>query len=257
MANSSAGKPGLVSITKKILMAVTGLALCVFLVLHLFGNTLLLFGPTAFNNYAHILMTWPPLVYIFEIGLAALFLIHAYEGVQVFLNNKKARGQGYEVQTWAKTKNKASRKSVSSTSMIFTGVVILVFLVLHVGHFKFAGFGQLQTHEAPLSGIALGVAGGVATTDTGEHPAKQMHDLYRLVHEEFKKPVILILYLLCMIALGLHLNHAIYSASQTMGVNNKKWEKPIWLVGRAFTLVIAGGFFLLPIILFFKPLPSP
>ena len=75
MANPLIGKPGLVSITKKILMSVTGLLLCVFLVLHLLGNTLLLFGNVAFNNYAHLLMTWPPIVWAMEIGLAALFFI--------------------------------------------------------------------------------------------------------------------------------------------------------------------------------------
>ncbi len=96
MANVSGGKSGLLSITKKILMAVTGLLLCVFLVLHLLGNTLLLFGNVAFNNYAHILMTWPPLVWAMEIGLAALFLLHAYEGIVVYLGNKAARPVGYE-----------------------------------------------------------------------------------------------------------------------------------------------------------------
>src|SRR5436190_24217098 len=118
MANVSGGRPGLVSITKKILMAVTGLLLCVFLVLHLLGNTLLLFGNVAFNNYAHLLMTFPPIVWAMEIGLAALFLIHAYEGIVVFLGNKAARPQGYEVQQWTRAKSTRSRKSTSSTTMI-------------------------------------------------------------------------------------------------------------------------------------------
>ena len=77
MANPLIGKPGLVSITKKILMSVTGLLLCVFLVLHLLGNTLLLFGNVAFNNYAHLLMTFPPIVWAMEIGLAPVFLTRA------------------------------------------------------------------------------------------------------------------------------------------------------------------------------------
>jgi len=270
MANNAGGKPGLVSITKKILMAFTGLALCVFLVLHLIGNLLLLFPSGdgsrgyVFNRYAHLLMTWPPLVYAFSLGIIALFLIHAYEGVVVARGNKKARPQGYEVSTWAKTKSERSRKSVSSTTMLTTGVIILVFTFLHIGHFKFNKFGTVKEYEthvsaprADVSKAAIGVtaAAAVATENPAESEAV-MRDLARLVIEEFKNPIIVILYVLCMIALGLHLNHAIYSASQTIGVNNRKWEKPIWTFGKLFTLVIAGGFVLLPIIIFlFVPLP--
>ncbi|HEY0073076.1 MAG TPA: succinate dehydrogenase cytochrome b subunit [Abditibacteriaceae bacterium] len=259
MANVAGGKPGLVSITKKILMAVTGLLLCVFLVLHLLGNTLLLFGNVAFNNYAHILMTWPPLVYAMEIGLLALFLIHAYEGVVVYRGNKAARPQGYEQKHWTKEKSNASRKSVSSTTMIWTGIVILVFMFLHVGHFKFNKFWTIKEYETDVSGIALGVTGaGAAATESPAEAQHQMRDLYRLVHEEFHNPIVVVLYLLCMIALGLHLNHAIFSATQTLGANNKRWEKYIWFVGRAFTFIVAGGFFLLPILMWLRPLnPTP
>lgn len=254
MANVSGGKPGLVSITKKILMAVTGLLLCVFLVLHLLGNTLLLFGNVAFNNYAHILMTWPPLVYAMETGLAALFLLHAYEGIVVFLGNKAARPVGYQTQHWTKEKSNASRKSTSSTTMIVTGVIILVFLFLHVGHFKFNKFWTIEEYKTDVSGIALGVTGGAAAaTESAPEARHQMRDLYKLVADEFHNPVVVVLYLLCMIALGLHLNHAIFSATQTLGANNKRYEKAIWFVGRAFTFIIAGGFFLLPILMYMRP----
>ena len=256
MATSTVGKPGLVSITKKILMAVTGLLLCVFLVLHLLGNTLLMFGNVAFNNYAHLLMTWPPLVWAMEIGLAALFLLHAYEGIIVFLANKAARPIGYQTRHWTKEKSNASRKSTSSTTMIVTGSIILIFLILHVGHFKFNKFWTADEYQTDVSGIALGLGGGAAVaTDSPQQAHHQMRDLYRLVSEEFHKPIIVILYLLAMLALGLHLNHAIFSATQTLGANNKRWEKAIWFAGRAFTFVIAGGFFLLPILMFLRPLP--
>ncbi len=254
MATLSGSKPGLLSITKKILMAVTGLLLCIFLVLHLLGNTLLLFGNVAFNNYAHLLMTWPPLVWAMETGLAALFLLHAYQGLMVFLNNKAARPVGYETQKWTKEKSNASRKSTSSTTMIVTGIIILVFLFLHVGHFKFNKFWTVDEYKTDVSGIALGVTGGAAAaTNSSQEAHNQMRDLYRLVSEEFHKPVVVVLYLLAMIALGLHLNHAIFSATQTLGANNKRWEKAIWFVGRAFTFVVAGGFLLLPILIFLRP----
>lgn len=259
MANVSGNKTGLVSITKKILMAVTGLLLCVFLVLHLLGNTLMLFGNVAFNNYAHLLMTWPPLVWAMEIGLAALFLLHAYEGIVVFLGNKAARPTDYASKHWTKEKSNASRKSTSSTTMIVTGSIILIFLFLHVGHFKFNKFWTVKEYETDVSGIALGLGGGAAAATNSPTEARaQMRDLYRLVSEEFHKPIVVILYLLAMIALGLHLNHAIFSATQTLGANNKKYEKAIWFVGRAFTFVIAGGFFLLPILMYLRPLtPTP
>ena len=243
MANDSPSAPGLTSIAKKLLMAVTGLLLCVFLVLHLVGNTLLLFGSAAFNNYAHVLMTWPPLVLAMELGLLALFLIHAYEGITVHLANKAARPQGSEVHTAAKTKNAVSRKSASSTTMIWTGIVILVFMVAHVGHFKFNKFWTVKEYETPTTGLAKGLSGG--------EPAN-MRDLYRLVSEEFHNPVVVVVYLLCMVALGLHLKHAIFSATQTLGANNRRNEKLIRFIGLAFTIVVAGGFFLLPILMFFR-----
>ncbi len=122
----------------------------------------------------------------------------------------------------------------------------MIFLFLHVGHFKFNKFWTVKEYETDVSGIALGVTGGAAAaTESAQEAHSQMRDLYRLVSEEFHNPVVVILYLLAMIALGLHLNHAIFSATQTLGANNKRYEKAIWFAGRAFTFVVAGGFFLL------------
>ena len=137
--------------------------------------------------------------------------------------------------------------------MIATGIIILVFLFLHVGHLKFNKFWTADEYKTDLSGVALGITGAAATTaETPGQAQHQMRDLYRLVSEEFHNPIVVGLYVFCMIALGLHLNHAIYSASQTLGVNSKRWEKGIWFVARVFTFVVAGGFILLPIVIFFR-----
>src|SRR5690606_37303860 len=117
-------------VTKKIVMAITGLGLCLFLVGHLAGNLLLLFPANQyawFNIYATTLNKIPVLPLI-ELGLAAMFLLHAYEGVMVWRQNKSARPVEYQGgRHWTKEKSKKSRKTTSSTTMMVTGLNIIIF----------------------------------------------------------------------------------------------------------------------------------
>src|SRR5688500_9494285 len=125
------------AVGKKVVMAVTGLALCIYLVAHLAGNLLLLLGRgEVFNTYASYLHQIPFLLLI-ELGLLAIFLIHAYDALRLTLENKKARPVDYEVKRWARQKSERSRKSTASTTMMVTGTIILLFTVLHVLHFKY------------------------------------------------------------------------------------------------------------------------
>src|SRR3712207_3787752 len=122
------------TVGKKILSALTGLLLCGFLVGHLGGNLLILWSREAFNAYSHHLITFPLLIPI-ELGLLALFLAHAYMGARVYMENKKARPVEYHSRQW--TRSERSRKSVGSTTMMVTGIIVIVFLIYHIWHFKF------------------------------------------------------------------------------------------------------------------------
>ena len=110
------------SIGSKFLIALTGLFLLIFLVGHLAGNLLFIAGPDAFNHYSHNL-TSNPLVYVAEIGLVVLFVLHIFKTVGLYAGSFAARPERYAKKKWAKTKNDRSRKSLASSTMILTGLL--------------------------------------------------------------------------------------------------------------------------------------
>jgi succinate dehydrogenase / fumarate reductase cytochrome b subunit len=276
MASSSGVKPGMkmaanrisvwaTAVGKKVIMAITGLALCLYLVAHLFGNTLLLWPDTSnqykwFNGYANFLTSLPILLVV-ELGLAAIFLIHIIDGFKIWSENKAARGsQEYHYKTWARTKSDKSRKTVSSTTMMVTGIIMLLFVVLHVWHMKFYNSigpanpvvaakqsdGKLNIAETGVGELPTGQQsseGGKTPGQVGkEHGQLAEHLIF-----EFKKPYVTLLYLFCVFVVGMHLYHAVSSAFQSLGLDNGRMTWGLLWFGRIFTIVIAGGFFLIPL----------
>jgi succinate dehydrogenase / fumarate reductase, cytochrome b subunit len=208
------------SVGTKVLIAVTGLLLFAFLVLHLAGNLLFFLGPETFNAYSHALIS-NPLVIPMEIGLLAVFLLHIYQTGRMYLANRHARPEGYEVRKWA---GHTSRKSVASTTMIITGLLTALFVVIHLWQFK---FGAWYT---------------VADTD--------VRDLYRLMIEVFTNPVWVVLYVAFMVLLLLHLRHGFSSAFQSLGASDNLGRRMLQ-AGLVVALVIGGGFAVIPIIIYF------
>ncbi|MCC7177940.1 MAG: succinate dehydrogenase cytochrome b subunit [Acidobacteria bacterium] len=209
------------SIGSKILIALTGLALFVFLIGHLAGNLLFLAGPETFNEYSHKLIS-NPLVYVAEVGLLAVFFLHVAKTVAGVLTNRSARPTAYATRRWAKTKSPRSRKSLASTTMIVTGTFTALFLATHLATFKFGTFYE---------------AGGI-------------RDLYRLQLEIFSAPGYVAFYLVAMSVIFFHLWHGLSSAAQSLGVDHPQWTPRILVLGRVLSVAIAGGFFILPIYTF-------
>src|SRR5690242_13085982 len=116
------------SVGTKILIGVTGLFLFVYLVIHVAGNLIILAGPAAFNKYAYTL-EGNPLIPIIEILLLAVFLVHVYKTVKMYLGNQAARPTRY-VQK--KRAGPPSRKTLASTTMIVSGLWLLLFIIIHV-----------------------------------------------------------------------------------------------------------------------------
>jgi succinate dehydrogenase / fumarate reductase cytochrome b subunit len=116
------------SVGTKLLIGVTGLALFAYLILHLAGNALIFAGPETFNEYSHALIS-NPLILPIEIGLLALFLLHVYKAVTNYVANRAARPAGYAMKKYA---GHTSRKSVASSTMIWSGLVIFFFIIVHV-----------------------------------------------------------------------------------------------------------------------------
>jgi len=210
------------SIGSKILIALTGLGLAVFLIGHLAGNLLFLAGPEAFNNYSHSLIS-NPLIYGIEMGLLAVFFLHVAKTVAAVLANRAARPTPYAVRRWAKTKSPRSRKSLASSTMIVTGTITALFVVSHLATFKFGAY-----YEA-ASGI---------------------RDLYRLQLEVFSSPAYVVFYLLAMGVIFFHLWHGLSSAAQSLGIDHPQWTPRILVAGRLLATVIAGGFLIIPVYTF-------
>ena len=116
------------SVGTKILIGVTGFALFLYLILHIVGNALVFLGAETFNEYSHTLIS-NPLVPIIEIGLLLIFLIHIYKTVRMVVANQKARPVGYARK---KTAGPPSRKSFASSTMILSGLWLLLFVIIHV-----------------------------------------------------------------------------------------------------------------------------
>ncbi len=208
------------SLGKKYVMALSGWFLLIYLVIHLFGNSFLYVGPEAFNMYVYTL-TQSGLHYIIQVIEIVLFLgfiIHAYEGIKLSIENWKARTNRYAV------KPKDPQSTIASRTMWFTASIIFIFLVIHLQNFWY-----------------LYKSGAINQTFT----------MYDAVIETFANPVYSAIYLIAMYLLGFHLWHGFQSSFQSMGLNHSKYRSLIVWAGRIYTIIITLGFASFPIYFYF------
>jgi succinate dehydrogenase / fumarate reductase, cytochrome b subunit len=212
------------SVGTKILVALTGLGFAAFLLTHLAANLLVLVDPHGYNEYSHKLIS-NPLIYIAEAGLVVLFLVHAFKATMVTLRNREARGRGYALKRRA---GHTSRKSLASSTMIVTGIWLLLFVVVHLKTFKFGPW-----YDTPDG----------------------MRDLSRLVHEVYREPLHVAFYVLSMVVVGMHLSWGLSSAFQSMGVEHARYNGFIRGAGLAVAILMAAGFALIPVVIYFGGRP--
>lgn len=205
------------SIGKKFLMAVTGSFLLLFLIIHLVGNITLFFGPTAFNAYVSALEVVKPLIRVIELVLLAAFLVHIFNGIKLWIENKRARGVVYKVS------GSSENSTLFSRTMFLTGSIIFIFLVTHLGTF----FWRFNVHD-PM---------GFASA----------HQYYDIVVYFFRLWWYAILYVIAMIFLGYHLNHGFQSAFQTFGWNHNRYTPMIKKIGTIYAIIMVLGFASMPL----------
>jgi len=211
-------------IGRKLLMGASGLLLLAFLVVHVSGNLILFAGREPFNAYSHKLIT-NPLIYLAEIGLLVLFVAHFVSGILVTLGNRAARPARYVVKRGA---GGASHRSLSSASMILSGIFVLAFVPLHLWTFKY----------------------GPQYVASGD-PA--VRDLYRLVIEEFHEPLEVAWYVGAMLVIGMHLWHGFGSGFESLGVSGGSGLRR---VGQVLAIGITVGFIVVPIAVYFWMAPT-
>ena len=215
MLTSAVNHYFLSSIGRKQLVAVTGLLLCGFLVSHLIGNFLLLVGPDAFNIYAHKLTALGGLLYLVEAVLLVVFLVHLGLALKLNLENLKARGGA---KRYHLKKNTGRGTTFMSQTMPWTGLVLLVFIILHLLNLKFGTY-----YEVEIDGVV-------------------MRNIYKTTLEYFKSPVTTGWYVFAMICTALHTSHGFSSAFQSMGWNSGKYFKNVKRLGYLYAVLVGGGF---------------
>lgn len=219
------------TVGRKVIMGLSGLLLIGYLIIHLTANLLVFAGDGGrlLNLYGYTLHRFGPLLTLARIILAALFLFHIVSGIRVMVRNLRARSSRYAMYA---SKGGPSKMTFASRWMAITGLILLVFVPTHVAMFTFGPY-----YETEIDGIVT-------------------RDLYRLVVERFKDPVTAFSYAAVMFFLCLHLAHGFWSALQSLGALNRRWLPVAYTVGVILAILIASGFFILPIYTyFFIPMP--
>jgi succinate dehydrogenase / fumarate reductase cytochrome b subunit len=195
-------------------MAISGLLLSFFILIHALGNSTTFFGADVFNAYAAHLHSLGGLIYIFEITLVLIFAVHIVFGILLTLENYQARPSRYQA-----VKNSGGRTPGSRT-MIFTGLLILLFLFVHLQNFHFTD------HSRSISYI---------------------------VRDILIQPLFGCFYLLALGGLGLHISHGFWSLLQTLGINHPEYNKFFRGSALITALLLTGIFVLIPVLALFWP----
>ena len=217
------------SLGQKLVMSLTGLFLITFLLVHLAGNLQLLKddGGQAFNEYTKF-MTHNPLIKTVSYLLYTFILLHAIQGIALWVQNRKARGtQGYAVKVTRTT----NTNSFASRNMAFLGLLILVFLGIHMGDFWWT----MKFGETPVV----------------QYNGEEYENLYALVDVSFRQSWIVIVYVISMLGLLFHLLHGFQSAFQTLGIKHQKYTPLIRALGWIYSVLVPLGFAYIPVYYFF------
>lgn len=210
------------SIGKKLMTGISGLVLVTFVIIHMVGNLVLLVSADGYNQYGYFLERLGLLLWLIELTLLGFVIFHGAIGIQIFLGRLKARPQDYAVYASA---GEPSHQTLSSRTMIVTGLILGSFLVWHLFTFKF--------------GVRYIV------------PGSDIRDLSRLVFERFHHPLYAFGYTGVMVMLASHLRHGIWSALQSLGALNATVRPAVYAISAVLAIGIAIGFFVLPLGIYF------
>ncbi|MDB6065342.1 MAG: succinate:quinone oxidoreductase [Pedosphaera sp.] len=199
------------SLGKKFIMAATGLALFLFVLLHLLGNLQVFLGPDVINRYGNFLQTNLELVWPARIGLLVIVLLHIWAAVKLSAENRAARPQPY-------AQYEVVAASYASRTMLMSGLIILAFIIYHLLHFT------VQLQALNLTGRSFAKL----------EDAKKQHDIFAMMVLGFRNPVVSAFYIVAMFLLFLHLSHGLSAMFQSLG-----WKSPAYgpFINRFATVV--------------------
>lgn len=190
------------TLLSKVVMAVTGVIIVLFVTGHTVGNMQLFVGKETFNAYAHFLQGLGELLWVIRGVMLLSLVLHVITSINLALINSRAKPVKYKIKRYVEAK-------LTTRTMIWTGLMILAFIVYHILHFTSGTadpsiYGHMETY--------------------GPNGLFERHDAYLMVVQGFQKPIVSIVYLVGVILMGFHLSHAIQSMFQTLGLNHPKYD---------------------------------
>jgi succinate dehydrogenase / fumarate reductase cytochrome b subunit len=214
------------SLGKKYIMALSGAGMFLFVVGHLLGNLQFFLPPEAINRYGHFLKSTPEILWPARLGLLALVGLHIASAVTLSAQNKAARPQGYAGRT------KPLDATLASRTMLFSGLIILAFIVYHLLHFtavvesvNFAGFDFDELYE-PNTGLP---------------------DIYAMMVCGFSVWYVSLFYVIAIGLLCLHLGHGLGAMFQSLGLRDHVWGPRIAGFAKLASLLLFAGYISLPV----------
>ncbi len=211
------------SVGRKAIMAVTGLGLVVYVVVHMLGNLQIYLGRDVINSYAQMLKGAPVLLWTARTVLAVLFVTHVYLGVTLYAENRAARPVPY-------ARYEPRTATLSSRTMLISGMVVLAFVVYHLLHFTIGTVLPENFRRREL------LPGGA-----------DRQDVYAMVVLGFRHPAVAASYVIAQLFLGLHLYHAVPSLFQSLGLRHPRYDGPIEKLGLGVTLAVVVGNVSIPV----------
>jgi len=242
-------------------MAVTGVILVLFIIGHTVGNLQIYLGRETYNNYAYFLQSLGELLWIIRIALLLSLIFHIITSIRLKIMNLAAKPQKYQVKNYIKAK-------LTSRTMIWTGIMAFVFIAYHLLHFTMGvinpqDFGHKEYYEKNVSyyysqGQCMGMQQTEEQTNIkfegkafSEIPGSKLlferHDVYYNLIKSYQKLPISLFYVVFVIFLGFHLNHAIQSAFQTLGFNHPKYTPKIIACSKCLSTILVLCLISIPI----------
>jgi succinate dehydrogenase / fumarate reductase cytochrome b subunit len=206
---------------KKVVMAVSGVTMALFVFGHLAGNLQIFLGPDQFNGYARTLRHLPEIVWPTRIILLIMLVLHVWSSLHLAVLKSEARPTGY-------ARHSSAGSSYASRTMYWSGPIVGAFIVYHLMEFTF-GVGGTPYHE---------------------------FDAYGNVIQGFRVPAVSLFYIFAMLLLCLHLRHGLWSMFQTLGFYHPRHTPRIRRLASAIALFVFLGFISIPLAVMLRIIPQ-
>lgn len=231
------------SLIKKYLMALTGLALVLFVVGHMLGNLQVYLEPYYINAYALKLKELGPGLWLIRLALLAIVAVHVWTAISLTRENRAARPETYKAEATVQA-------TYASRTMPMSGLIILAFIIFHIAHYTTRSVPGHDYDESIVMSDGTVYEAYIPLLHKGEEAkatTEIVHDVHTMMVAGFSYGWISIFYIIAMALLCLHLTHGISSMFQSLGLRNKTWRKRLDPLAKLIGILLFVGFSSIPV----------